>query len=430
MTINSANFKQSEIEMIPNHWELKQLGDLVEIQHGFAFKGEFFSDFETENILLTPGNFKIGGGFKADKLKYTLEDPLDDYVLDAGDLVITMTDLSKEGDTLGFPAIIPKVNGKRFLHNQRIGLVEFKSHSVDKDYLYWLLRTRSYQSSIVNTASGSTVKHTSPGRIKQFSFVCPRDVYEQRAIAKILSDLDAKIELNQRMNKTLEAIGQAIFNHWFVNFEFPNDVGKPYKSSGGEMVYNEKLGKEIPMEWRAESLEGISSNFDSKRVPLSSRQRAENPGAFPYYGATSIIDCVKDYLFDGVYILLGEDGSVIDESGFPILQYVFGKFWVNNHAHVLQGRPVSTEFLYMLLKNMRVDHIVTGAVQPKINQNNMNRLQFAIPNPTVLKIYQQMLDQFFERKRTLENENRVLAKLRDTLLPKLMSGKIRVPLNN
>src|SRR3989344_4913188 len=249
---------------------------------------------------------------------------------------------------------------------------------------------------------------------------------EQSAIAKILSDLDSKIELNQQMNKTLEAIGQAIFKRWFVDFEFPNEKGKPYQSSGGEMVESE-MGK-IPKGWKVGKLGEIMENFDSKRVPLSSRERDPIKGEFPYYGAASIMDYINKYIFDGVYLLMGEDGTVIDDDEHPVLQYAWGKFWVNNHAHVLCGKgDFTTEYLFVLLKNMNIKHIVTGAVQPKINQGNLNSIKIIIPNRITLKLFSELISHLFNKYKIDCDEINSLIKTRDSLLPRLMSGKIRVP---
>ena len=150
------------------------LADIVEITHGFAFKGEYFSDTETIDVCMTPGNFLVGGGFKSDKFKY-YDGPVDSkYLLDSGDLVVTMTDLSKETDTLGFPAIVPSGNKHRFLHNQRIGKVFVRREELlDKKYLYYLLCTASYRNEIVASATGTTVKHTSPTKILAYSARLP-----------------------------------------------------------------------------------------------------------------------------------------------------------------------------------------------------------------------------------------------------------------
>lgn len=160
---------------------------------------------------------------------------------------------------------------------------------------------------------------------------------------------------------------------------------------------------------------------DSKRIPLNSRDREERKGPYPYYGATSIMDYVDDYLFDGIRVLLGEDGSVITDDGRPVLQYVWGKYWVNNHAHILKASfDYSLEMLYIALARTAINHIVTGAVQMKISQKNLKSLVLEMPNPGIAE----QLDPLFAAYRANVDENKRLAELRDALLPKLMSGEI------
>lgn len=167
--------------------------------------------------------------------------------------------------------------------------------------------------------------------------------------------------------------------------------------------------------------------YDSKRVPLSSKQRQKMDKIYPYYGATSLMDYVDNYLFDGIYLLLGEDGTVISEEGYPILQYVWGKFWVNNHAHILVGRNGFTvESLYVLLKSTNVSSIVTGAVQLKINQANLKSVEVYIPSAEELESFNSTIEPIFDQLRNSTNEIETLTKLRDSLLPKLMSGEISV----
>jgi type I restriction enzyme, S subunit len=152
-----------------NNWSEKKLGEFVTIEHGFAFKGEFFSDEPPGDILVTPGNFRVGGGFKNDKPKYYRGSVPENYVLSPGDLIVTMTDLSKEGDTLGYPAIVPDVPGVRFLHNQRIGKVLRRpSADIDFKFLFYRLCARDYRHEVLASATGTTVKHTSPARITAF----------------------------------------------------------------------------------------------------------------------------------------------------------------------------------------------------------------------------------------------------------------------
>ena len=176
-----------------------RLGDVAEIKHGYAFKGEYFCDEPTDYLLLTPGNFAIGGGFQ-EKPKYYNGSIPENYVLAKDDLIVTMTDLSKQGDTLGYSALVPASD--RYLHNQRIGLVSMKNENVLKNFVYWLMRTLDYQRFIVNHASGSTVKHTSPKTILSYGFDAP-SITEQQTIVATLTALDDKISNNKAVNHHL-----------------------------------------------------------------------------------------------------------------------------------------------------------------------------------------------------------------------------------
>ena len=162
---------------------------------------------------------------------------------------------------------------------------------------------------------------------------------------------------------------------------------------------------------------------DSKRIPLNSRDRKARKGPYPYYGATSVMDHVDDYLFDDVRVLLGEDGTVVDSEGKPILQYVWGKYWVNNHAHILApSGEYSLEAIYVALRRTAINHIITGAVQMKISQRNLKSLELEMPSPESLDYLQDL----FAVYRSNQNESVKLASLRDSLLPKLMSDEIDV----
>ncbi len=171
-------------------------------------------------------------------------------------------------------------------------------------------------------------------------------------------------------------------------------------------------------------MEDIVALEDSKRIPLNSRDREQRKGPYPYYGATSIVDYVDDYLFDGIRVLLGEDGTVVRNDGKPILQYVWGKYWVNNHAHILKAaKDYSLEAIYMGLARTSINHIITGAVQMKISQRNLKTLELEMPPAESLNDY---LESIFAAYRINCDENHRLNRLRDILLPKLMSGEIDV----
>jgi type I restriction enzyme S subunit len=139
------------------------------------------------------------------------------------------------------------------------------------------------------------------------------------------------------------------------------------------------------------------------------------------------MDYVDDYLFDGIYLLLGEDGSVMRENGLAVTQYVWGRFWVNNHAHVLRGKgPVSTEQAYLHFSFEPVAPFVTGAVQPKLSQGRMNSIPFVFAGEKICVAFSDLVGPWFARLRASTEEARTLAALRDTLLPRLISGELRV----
>jgi type I restriction enzyme, S subunit len=204
---------------MPREWHWFRLGDVARVKHGFAFDGRYFTDEPSADVLVTPGNFAIGGGFKSDKPKYYRGPVPEEFVLPAGALVVTMTDLSKTSDTLGYAGLVPYDGRHRYLHNQRIGRVDVtRPELVDLGFLHWLLRGPNYRAEILAGATGTTVKHTAPGRIEAYEFHAP-SLAQQQAIAHILGALDGKIELNRRTNEVLEAMARALFKSWFVDFD-------------------------------------------------------------------------------------------------------------------------------------------------------------------------------------------------------------------
>jgi type I restriction enzyme S subunit len=296
----------------------------------------------------------------------------------------------------------------------------------DARYLSYYLRSDVGQKAIFNKVTGSTVFGISA---KMFDLipVINLDLPTQQKVASILYALESKIELNNKINIELEVMAKLIYDYWFVQFDFPDENGKPYKSSGGKMVWSDELKRDIPEKWKAIKLGQFINVYDSQRVPISKRDRSLRKGKYPYYGATSIMDYIDEFIFDGEYILLAEDGSVMNDKGFPNLQFVSGKFWVNNHAHVLQAKESSSnEFLYRILEGMPVVRMMTGSVQMKVNQENLLKTKVMMPDQNSLKSYTSVCSSL--RKIVFHNdlENQKLSKLRDWLLPMLMNGQVSV----
>ncbi|WP_180025602.1 MULTISPECIES: restriction endonuclease subunit S [unclassified Acinetobacter] len=405
-------------------WPISSLKGLIQIKHGYPFKSEFFSAQKTKYIVLTPGNFYEEGGFKRQegKEKFYTGEVLQDYLHKKGDLIVAMTE--QAAGLLGSCARVPESG--IYLHNQRLGLITTDPKKILKDYLYHLFKTKTVREQIRLTSSGSKVKHTSPERIYEVQVPLP-DVNEQQKIVNLLDALEDKVELNKRIKIELDDMAKTLYDYWFVQFDFPDSNGNPYKTSGGKMVYNSNLKRNIPEGWEDCKLEKIINIHDSKRVPLSAKQRDLIKGNIPYYGATSIMGYVNDYIFDGEYVLLAEDGSVMDMNGFPVLQYIYGKTWVNNHAHVLEASSgFSNPLLHLCLKKIPVINMMSGSIQKKINQDNLRNTPILLPPIHILEAINPILKCIYEKSIEIQKENVCLDKLRNWLLPMLMNGQISI----
>lgn len=313
-------------------------------------------------------------------------------------------------------------NGKRFfVHNigQGFGSTEFlvfrsKDKKIDEQFLYYLMQTEGIRKLMINSMTGATGRQRVNNDIfADMEFDFP-DLPTQRRIASILSAYDDLIENNRRQIKLLEEAAQRLYREWFVELRFP----------GHEDV---KIVDGVPEGWQYGCIKELILYHDTMRKPLSSRERASFQGKYRYYGAAGILDHVAEFLYDGTYLLLGEDGSVITADGYPVLQYVSGQFWVNNHAHVLQGKPpFSTEYIYMMFQHTKVSDIVTGVAQPKISQNRLSNKKVLIPHEKYATMYCTYVRPYFQRILLLKNQIEVAQEARDRLLPKLMRGDMEV----
>ena len=276
----------------------------------------------------------------------------------------------------------------------------------DPDFIYYLTISDLVRAPAIKSMVGSSGRQRVQQNVLE-TLELPIPPYdEQKKIAAILSALDEKIATNRAINDNLLAQAQTLYKQFF-----------PYG-----------VQDDLPDGWRIGTVGEIIEIHDSKRIPLSGADRSKmEKKIYPYYGAASLMDLVDNYIFDGKYLLLGEDGTVVDDAGYPILQYVWGQFWVNNHAHILTGRlGYDVESLYMLFKQTPVKSIVTGAVQPKISQANLRSVQVVIPPEHNLREYNDLVEPLFSLFRANEEECKTFTALRDTLLPKLMSGEIDI----
>ena len=384
-----------------------RFGDFVEVNPRVQFeKGKEYPYIEMANI--NPGNAFVF--------------PQEERVYKGGGSRF------QSGDIL-FARITPCLeNGKivQFRHTsnqQCFGSTEFfvfrgKPNISDSTYILYLALSPIIRDPAVKSMSGASGRQRAALSSVEDISIPFLPLPTQHKIAAILSIYDDLIENNTRRIKILEDMAQTLYQEWFVHYRFPGHENVP-------MVESE-LGP-IPQGWEVKNFGEVSLNFDRLRKPLSGQVRSTMQGEYPYYGAAKILDYINDYIFDGRYLLIGEDGSVITKDGKPVLQLVTGKFWVNNHTHVIQGKsPISTNFLYLFMSNLPISNYITGAAQPKINQENLNRIPIISRPETLLERFDQMIGSNFENITALKLKNANLRQTRDLLLPKLISGEIDV----
>jgi type I restriction enzyme S subunit len=385
--------------------ELVKLSDVAVVVPGFAFKSKDFSDDGIALVKITEIQSPyvvLDRCSRVDTTKYDSK-KLKKYFLNEGEFVIAMT-----GATIGKVGKV--ITNEPLLLNQRVAVVRPKP-DFSRKFIESKLTSSSFQSYINSIASGSSAQANISGDdIGDFKFMLP-DLPVQKKIASILGAYDEKIENNNKIIKNLEETAQTIFNEWFINFKFPG-----YEKV--KMVDSE-MG-EIPEGWEISSLGEISNNHDSKRRPLSSMERAKRKGKIPYYGANGVLDYIDESIFSGEYILFAEDGTVKTDKGTPVIYLVDADFWVNNHAHIISGKSVSNYYIYLSLRTINVDPYITGGVQPKITQQNLNSILVIVPDNEIKKRFEVFISSIFRKIRMAEKENVSLKSQRDLLLAKLI----------
>ena len=428
-------------------WSDVKLSDIMDVKHGFAFPGENIREEPPGDILLTPGNFAVGGGFKGDKYKYFDGQVPEEYVLRENDLIVTMTDLSKQADTLGYPALVPKPQGVRFLHNQRLGKVLIRDDvNVDRKFISYLLRTPEYRHEVLAGATGTTVKHTSPSRILAYKTSIP-PLAEQRVIAHILGTLDEKIELNRRLNETLETMTRALFKSWFVDFDPVRakaegrdpSLPQPLADLFPDSFKDSELG-EIPEGWCTSSVYDLATyingaayrafepNEEHRGLPII--KIAELKAGVTRQTRFSAVDMPNKYRIDAGDILFSWSGN--PDTSIDVFVWTHGPAWLNQHIFRIVPTSVHERaFVLLTLRSLRpvfaevarnkqttgLGHVTVG---------DLKQLLTARPPETVLLGWNSLVEPMLDRSFGLEEASKTLAALRDTLLPKLISGELLV----
>lgn len=421
-----TKFKHTEIGLIPEDWEVKEIQEVV-LKLGDGLHGTPKYD-DSGDYYFINGNNLVDGKIEVDeKTRKCSKEVAQKYKKELNNRTI----LVSINGTLGNIALY---------NNEKIILGKSACYLNVKDefnlyFIRYVLKNEYFQNYIQFNATGTTIKNVSLKQMREFKFGIPENIEEQSAIAKILSDLDSKIELTQQMNKTLEAIGQSLFKHWFIDFEFPNEEGKPYKSSGGEMVYSE-LGK-IPKGWAVGKLGDFIDNIkdalksgeeikNRKYVPIDNlpMKRIGLETYLPYTEAkSSLIGFEKDDILVGAMRVYFHRVNLAPFSGVT-----------RTTTFVL--RPRKKHYLSYSLFQLYLDSTINyanahskGTTMPyAVWNNSLSEMQIVCPSEDILYRFNELIYPILSKIRDSIFEQQSLIKIRDSLLPKLMSGKIRVPI--
>ncbi|HOZ59342.1 MAG TPA: restriction endonuclease subunit S [Nakamurella multipartita] len=386
-----------------------RLGEVINIKHGFAFPGEAFGENPRDPILVTPGNFALGGGFRAAKPKTFSGSIPAGFILEPGSLIITMTDLSKAGDTLGLPAIVP--GDGVYLHNQRIGLVEAISPTaISLRFLAYYLRTNAYRSYVLSTASGSTVRHTSPRRIAAFEAVLP-ELAEQRAIAEVLGALDDKIAANRSVAEVGEELLGAHFDRLGLDGEDPDSL-VPITS----LI---ELNPLIPRPIEAEPVYVDMQALPTNGMCISSWSSRPPKGGARFQNGDTLLARITPCLENrktGFVDFLAE-GQV----GLGSTEYVV--------MRTRKGVPPVLSYFLAVSERFRtfaIRHMVGTSGRQRVGADVLREYEIRLPGREELERFGALSKQIASMLASVRTENQLLAETRDVLLPQLMSGRLRV----
>ena len=396
-------------------WHEITLGDAIHVKHRYAFKSQYFSD-NGKFVVLTPGNFKEEGGFRArpGKDRFYTGDIPEDYVLAEGDIIVAMTEQSF--GLLGSTALIPE--GGRYLHNQRLGLIQkIDDKALDKNFLYFLFNTKPVRAQIQGTATGTKVRHTAPERIYRVKIAVPTDVNQQRRIASILSAYDDLIENNRSRIQLLEQAARMLYREWFVHLRFPGDGHVKIKNGVPEGWKRKPLGEiaEITM---GQSPKSIYYNEDSNGLPF--HQGVTNFGIrFPFHQT-----------FCTVQNRIAEPGDILFSVRAPVgrINITADKIVIGRGLAAIRSNRDQQNFLFYALKNhfFKEDMIGGGAIFAAITMKELYRIELLqIPNWVAEKFMDHVVPIDLQIEK-LYQSNEQLTKARDLLLPRLIDGEIAV----
>lgn len=417
-------YKPSGVEWIgemPEHWEVKRLKFNTYIKarvgwHGlkadeFSLAGGVFCVTGTD---LQNGEINWDNCYRVSEERYE-EDP---YIqLREDDLLIT-----KDG-TIGKVAVVKNLNEKATL-NSGVFVVRPEKKEYITPFMYWALQSPVFYEYVNYTSKGSTINHLYQETFFNLPFILPLSE-EQTAVANYLDEKTAQIDRlianKQELIELLKEERMALINQAVTKGINPEVKLKP---SGIEW-----LG-DIPEHWGVKKLKYVLDCFDNKRVPLNANERGESEKIYDYYGASGIIDKVGDYLFDGEFILIGEDGANLLTRSSALAFKATGKFWVNNHAHILKPKSGNIDYFTCLLESIDYAVWVSGSAQPKLTSDNLMNILICEPPVDAQEVISQHIQTEIDKINVpiskIEKEIELLQEYRTALISEAVTGKIKV----
>jgi len=418
----SGKFTEDHVEQACLDWvcETVTIGDFLSHRKGFAFKS---TQYKTEGLKVARVSNFTQRSIDTDSCICIDEREVNqysEYVLKVGDVVIATVGSwpTNPASVVGRAVRVPE-EADGLLLNQNAVRLRSNEH-IDQQFLYYLLSAEHYQNFIVSTAQGSASQASIKLKdIFAYQALIP-PLSEQKAIASVLGALDDKIENNRRMNETLEEMARAIFKSWFVDFDpvHAKAAGAvpAHMDADTAALFPSSFGDDgLPAGWGIKKLEDVMELAYGKALKASNRVE----GQVPVYGSGGITGSHNEALVDGPSVIIGRKGTVgslfwEDRPFFPI-----------DTSFYLKPK-IDLTFCYYLLQTLKLDNMNTDAAVPGLNRNNVYRLEFTMPSQNCLSEFQKVVGLMRRKIRSNSDETQTLAELRDTLLPKLMSGEIRV----
>jgi len=387
-------------------WKEYRLGDFADVQNGYAFKA---SDFVNAGIPIIKIKNIASSQIKFEDVQYyngKIAGKLEQFLIKKDDVLISMT-----GSNVNqMASAVGKVGKYQFdfpaLLNQRVGKVYIKKSNIaDHKFLYYFLNKFETQFELASSAGGSANQaNISPTQIKNLSLILPPLNIQQR-IASILSSLDDKIELNRQTNQTLEAIAQALFKEWFVDFNFPGATGEMQDSELGE----------IPRGWEIQKVSEVLE------VKYGKDHKHLEPGNIPVYGSGGVMRFANRSLYENESILIPRKGTLSN------LFYINKPFWsVDTMFYSKIKLANGGKYLFHLLLSLNLASMNVGSAVPSLTTEILNNILVTIPSEELLSKYENVVSSLFNQREQNIEMNSSLTELRDTLLPKLMKGEINI----